>query len=72
MPDLEGSVRALADALETLERRLDARLHEFAEQEEATRFLERQTRNAHHFAAGAAEDLALIIADLRALIALTD
>ena len=68
MADLETSARALAEALDALELRLDQRLHDLADAAETTASLRRQTRTAHAFAAGAAEELSRAIGDLRALL----
>lgn len=68
MADLETSAKALADALDALETRLDQRLHDLADAQETSALMRRQTRAAHAFAAGAAEDLSRAIGDLRALL----
>lgn len=71
MTDLEISAKALADALDALETRLDQRLHDLADSEEARAMLQRQARTAHQFTTGAADDLARVISDLRALLSET-
>ncbi|MBY0423443.1 MAG: hypothetical protein K2Q06_14140 [Parvularculaceae bacterium] len=68
MSDLESSAKSLADALDALEMKLDQRLHDLADSDEARAMLMRQTRAAHDFTTGAAEDLARVIADLKALL----
>lgn len=68
MADLETAAKALAESLDALEARLDQRLHDLADAQETSAMLRRQTRAAHGFAAGAAEDLSLAIGELRALL----
>ena len=68
MADLESSAKALAEALDALEARLEHRLHDLADDNETTALLRSQTRAAHGFAAGASEDLSRAIGDLRALL----
>lgn len=68
MADLETSAKALADALDALESRLEQRLHDLTDAQETSALLRRQTRAAHAFTAGAAENLNRAIGDLRALL----
>lgn len=68
MADLETSAKALAQALDALETRLDQRLHDIADAQESAALMRRQTRAAHEFTAAAAEDLNRAIGDLRALL----
>jgi hypothetical protein len=68
MADLETSARALAEALDALEARLDQRLHDLSDAQETAALLRRQSRAAHGFTTGAAEDLSRAIGDLRALL----
>lgn len=68
MADLESSAKALAEALDALETRLDQRLHDIGNAEEMTALLRRQTRAAQAFTSGAAEDLNRAIGDLKALL----
>ena len=68
MADLETAARALAEALDSLEARLDQRLHDLADAEDVTAAVRRQSSVAHRFAAVAAGDLAAAVDDLRALL----
>lgn len=68
MSTLEKSVRRLAGSLDALETRLEARLEETKDREEALGSARVRARTAKTQAAAAAEDLSDAIRDLKALI----
>ncbi|GJL92694.1 hypothetical protein [Hyphococcus sp.] len=69
MTVLEKAVRNLAEAIETLESRLDARLDDASASEEAVAAARRQAQAARKQTDNASRGVAAAISDLKAILA---
>lgn len=69
---LEKSVRNLADALETLETKLDERLDDFSASSDTIAAAKRQAQTARSATDNASRGVAAAITDLKAILAKDD